>query len=100
MFSSIVKGVQEAAPSLIQARQQLKLLDIQAKRAKAGLQPMSAEEYARYATPSTEASIEAGGRPITVIPRLGGMTVEKMLIYGGVAIGLGALLFFTLRKRR
>lgn len=99
MFSSIVQGVKDVAPGLIQARQQLKLLDIQAKRAKLGQAPMSAEEYAAYATPATGASYETG-TAINVMPRIGGMTVEKLLIYGGVALGLSAVLFFVLRKRR
>lgn len=99
MFSSIVKGVQDVAPSLIQARQQIKLLDIQAKRAKQGLSPMSPEEYALYATPATGASVEAGGQPIHVIPRVGGITAEKWIIYGGVALGVGALIWLLARKR-
>ena len=101
MFSSIASGIKEVAPSLIQARQQIKLLDIQTKRAKAGQPPISAEEYARYATPAVEYSAELpyGSAPTAVIPRVGGMTTEKLMIYGGVALAIGAVLYFVMRKR-
>ena len=93
MFSKVVDTVKGAAPGILQIQQQKKLLDLQIAKAKAGQAPLTAAQYAAYATPAVAASAEAQGQPVNVQPygharaKTSGLcSVDRRGLYGAVLV--------------
>ena len=95
MFSSVVNTVKDVAPSILQARQQKKIMDMQMKRAEQGLPPANVEDYtpaikiSPQITPETEQAINR------VAAQSVGSGLQKLIL--PIGLGVGALLF--LKKR-
>ena len=101
MFSKVVDTVKGAAPGILQIQQQKKLLDLQIAKAKAGQAPLTAAQYAAYATPAVAASAEAQGQPVNVQPYVLGMPAQKLAGYAVLTVaGFMALYWFTHRPTK
>ena len=101
MFTSIVDTVKSAAPAVLQLQQQKKLLDLQIKRAKAGVPPISSTDYANYATPAVNASVEAQGKselPVAVQPMIFGMPAAKAAGFAALAVAGFMTLYWVTHK--
>ena len=97
IFTSITNTVKEAAPALLQLKQQKDLLKLQIERAKKSQPPITAEDYAAYATPAVSASVEAQGKtalPVNVQPVILGMPASKLMSY--VAFGVAGFMVYKL----
>lgn len=91
-FQRFLSTITSLAPSYIQARSQQQLLEVQLDRARQGLPPLNASQYA----PAVQLSVD----PAMYTPQL--EALKPWLLYGGLALG-GFFLFRMLaggRRRR
>jgi hypothetical protein len=93
-LDTITSTIKQLAPSVLQFQQQKKLMDMQLKRAEAGLPPASVDQYTPVLRVQTDLAPETRKAVMAT-----GMEISKPIIYGGLGL-LGLFLYLQSKKRR